>query len=312
MAKIPLERTIESAYRFGFTKFLSVLGVLWLPALIVCALAVGVVYLTWGDIAHWHSLRSMTVMTDDGRPSPETMEAIFLAVASVMRFASLIVLVALIARAMVTVGVLRKALGLHEGPVFVYFSLAAPVWRMVGAMILAMLIVFGVAIALSIAVAIVFGATAYVPEGAAWALRALAIVVAALWMIYMCFRLFFFLPAVVVAESRIGIGRAWSLGGGNFWRMFIVLIAVFLPIAIVGGIISNVLFGSLWWEQIRATILSGHAVPPREMLDAMMRGLRRIWPLYLVYEIVYITLLTGVGLGAIASAYQAVTTEEKA
>jgi hypothetical protein len=35
----------------------------------------------------------------------------------------LIALLLLIARAMVSVGVLRKALGLHEGPIFVYFSL---------------------------------------------------------------------------------------------------------------------------------------------------------------------------------------------
>ncbi|HVV64638.1 MAG TPA: hypothetical protein VHC42_04165 [Rhizomicrobium sp.] len=312
MAKIPLERTIESAYRFGFTKFLSVLGVLWLPMLIVCALIAGVFWLAWGDLAHLHALRDMTMVTEEGRPSPEMMGAIFTAVASVMRFAGLIFLVVLIARAMVAVGVLRKALGLHEGPVFAYFSLGAPVWRMIGAMILATLIVVGVGIAVSIAVAIVFAVSGYTPQAAVWPIRALAIVAAALWMVYMCFRLFFFLPPVVVAENSIGIGRAWALGGGNFWRMLIVFIAVFLPVVIVGGILSNALFGAFWWSQMREAILSGHPVPPDELVGMFVRGLKNVWPLYLVFEIVYITLLTGIGFGAIASAYRSVTSEEKA
>ena len=51
----------------------------------------------------------------------------------------------------------------------------------------------------------------------------LAGIVAVLWYIYAAVRLVFFLPAVVVAEEQIGLGRSWALGRGNFWRIIIVI-----------------------------------------------------------------------------------------
>lgn len=309
MAKIPLERTIESAYRFAFTKFLSVLGVIWLPLLAVCAIVVAVAYFTWGDISHLHDLsrQASSLSTADDEMTSQRLDALIAMAGAVARFGGLILLAVLLARAMVSVGVLRKALGLHEGPVFAYFSLGAPVWRMLGAMILATLAIAGVAIATCIAGGILYWASQFAPAGARGAIRALIVAVAILWMIYMTFRLVFFLPAVVVAENRIGLGRSWQLGGGNFWRIVLVLIAVMLPIAIVAGILSNAIFGAYWWMQIREAMTSGHPMPPDQLMAAVFRGLGAIWPAWVAFEVVYITLLTGLGLGAIAAAYQGVT-----
>jgi hypothetical protein len=314
MPKIPLERTIESAYRFAFTNFFSVLGVIWLPLVAVCTLVLGLLYLTWMDMANLHALHvyfeDMKSQSVDVTLSAHQVQMLATAIGGALRFAGLIGLVVLIARAMVTVGVLRKALGLHEGPIFVYFSLGAPLWRMIGAMVLAILVVIGVVVATCIAAGILVAAAGYAPYSVRGLLRGGIVVAAALWVIYMVFRLVFFLPAVVVAEDRIGLGRAWELGRGNFWRIIAVLIAVLLPIGIVSGIISAALFGAMWWNQIEATVFSGHPVPPDVLFGMFLRDLRNIWPIWVAYQLIYITLLTGLFLGAIAAAYKGITTSE--
>lgn len=55
-------------------------------------------------------------------------------------------------------------------------------------------------------------------------------------MIYGMVRLGFLLNPVVIAEERIGLKRAWQLGKGNFWRSFVVVLAIFLPLAVLEGI----------------------------------------------------------------------------
>ena len=44
MNKIPLESTIGSAYRFLFTRILSILGTLWLPLLVMAVLVMSILY----------------------------------------------------------------------------------------------------------------------------------------------------------------------------------------------------------------------------------------------------------------------------
>ncbi|HVU19762.1 MAG TPA: hypothetical protein VHE09_03460 [Rhizomicrobium sp.] len=312
MNKIPLERTIGSAYQFAFRNFLSVLGVLWLPAVVVCAVIAGVIYLTWGDISQLHSLSMQASSLTDSRDAltQQRLDALLAVAGSLGRFGGLIALLLLIARAMVSVGVLRKALGLHEGPIFVYFSLGAPVWRMVGAMILAVLAIVAVSIATCIVAGILYWACQFAPDSARSLLRGILIVVAALWIFYAIIRLVFFLPAVVVAENSIGLGRSWQLGGGNFWRIVAVLIAVLLPVAIVAGILSNSIFGAYWWMEFRQAVQSGQPIPPDQLFASLMRHIGQIWPVWVAFEVIYITLLTGLSLGAIAAAYTNVTRSE--
>ncbi len=241
MTKIPFEKTIETSYRFAFTNILSVLGVIWLPTLVFFAMLGGVLYLAWPEI---HALipPDLAVEPQNAEEAREKFGHVLTLFATFSRFAGVILLVGTVLRAMVIVGVLEKALGRRQGPVFVYFSLAAPVWRMVGALILAGIIIALTVALTCIAVGVAIWAAAQYAGGVAGLVKFVAVLAAMLWIVYMTFRLVFFLPAVVVAEERIGIGRAWELGGGNFWRILGVLFAVLLPIAIVAGIVSNALF----------------------------------------------------------------------
>jgi hypothetical protein len=310
MARIPLERTIESTYGFAFKKFFPVLGVLWLPTLVVGVLICGLVYVAWPDFQHLHELVSQTTQTDDENFSQQQFMALLQAMGDVWRFAGLFTLLAIVARAMISVGVIETALGRRTGPSFFYFSLGAPVWRLIGAYILAIvgLIVMGLLVGAAIGLAWV-GAEKFA-GGVVGLVKAVSGIAAFCWMIYASVRLVFFLPAVVVAEERIGLGRAWQLGGGNFWRIVGLVIAVLLPFAIVSWVVSRALFGGLWMADIQTAVLAGHHLQPKEVVDMILRDLRNIWPILVLYYIVYFTLQTGLSNGAVAAAYKAVTETE--
>jgi hypothetical protein len=275
--------------------------------MLILGCVVGAVgYLYWPDLAGIDP-NGFAAQPDGAKISPDNLQHLMRLATGFARFAGLIVLVSLIVRSMISVGVLRKALGLHEGPVFVYFSLGAPVWRMIAAMFLAVIIIVVVVLLSFAAVGIIaFAAGKFVPQ-AAGPIKAIAIIAAVLWCIYMSIRLVFFLPAVVVAEERIGLGRSWELGGGNFWRSVALLIAVTLPAAIVAGIVSRVLFGDLFLNLVLQAAHPNPAVTPHALLATMFQQVRDRLPIFLVFELAYVTLLTGLGLGAIAAAYQGVT-----
>lgn len=299
MAKIPLEKTIGATYSFAFSNVLSVFGVLWLPSLILAAMVGALLYYVVPDF------QFVDKAFLDQAKFDQLMEGAFV----MARFAGLIALVSLLVRAMVTVGVMEKALGRREGPVFVYFSLGAPVWRLIGAIILAVLVI-AAATALTViaAGASVMLAVHYAP-GIAGLVKVVAVCAAVAWVVYMSLRLTFFLPAVVVAEERIGLGRAWELGGGNFWRIVGLMLAVLLPVGIVSRIVAFALFGSVWLHSIRDAIHAHHGISPHEIADIVVQNIGPVWPAALVFAAIYLTLVTGLAVGAIGTAYKAVTAE---
>jgi len=61
----------------------------------------------------------------------------------------------------------------------------------------------------------------------------IAVAVAFCVYAYSVVRLVFLLNPVVVAQARIDLGRSWSLAGGNFWRIILVLLAVLMPVMAV-------------------------------------------------------------------------------
>jgi hypothetical protein len=252
VAKIPFEKTILSAYRFGFVGLPSVIGVAWLPLLVFFALCAGIVVLAWPEL---HAIIDADIRT----PVPgdealqEKVRVLTLLLSAFARYACLIAFAACLAA-------------------------AAAIWA----------------------------ADRYA-GGIAGLIKVLAVTGALVSIAYLALRVLFFLPAVVVAEKRIGIGRAWELGGGNVLRMFGVLVAVLLPVAIVTGIASNIVFGALWWSDLNAAMESGRALTLNDLIAMFLDRLRLIWPVLLAFEIAYLALLTGLALGAVAHAYEAVT-----
>jgi len=286
MNKIPVGDTISRSYGFAFSNILSIFGIAWLPHVILVAVAVGLVFLLAPNLPG---------MLMHGQFDP----IMFLHVSHIF---GLLGLLSFIVACMVTVGIQRKALGRHPRPVYVYFSLGAPVWRMAGSWFLAGLVIFFVALlCAAVAGAIWWAAETFLPKFDVL-IGTLAISAAVLWLIYMSVRLTFFLPAVVVAEERIGLGRAWELAKGNFWRIFITFIAVFLPAAIGFSIVSSALFGPFF---DMAHFHEG--MDFRETMDAVFQQMRVVGPLMILYQIIEQTAFLGLGNGMVANAYQAVT-----
>ncbi len=285
MNKIPVGETVSGAYNFAFAHILSVLGVFWLPYLLFAAIVAAAVHFLAPDLPNQilHGPYDLSLAM------------------SFRRISGIIILFGLIASAMVTVGLQRKALGLHPGPVFFYFSLGAPVWLLIGAYILAILvIIFVVALTIGLCVAIWFGAGNIGSPVAAGLVRAVAIIVGACWVIYLEVRLLFFLPAVVVAENSIGLGRSWVLAGGNFWRIIGVLFVIFVPVAIGFGMVSNALIGPF----IPMGFFMHPPADPHLFITTMMQQFRVIGPLYIVLALVERVVFWGLGNGAIATAYR--------
>ena len=285
MPKLPVGRTVEAAYRFAFKQFFAVLAIIWFPYLVLIAIVAALAMAMAPGLLH---------AAEAGTLPPS-------AIPGLAGLVLLSVLGLLVAGAMVRVGLMRRALGMQTGWIFVYFSFAAPVWRMLGAMILAMLVVVGIVLASAAAVGIVWGIThALLSEAVSGIATGIAAVIAALVYVYSAVRLVFFLPAVVVAEERIGLGRAWALGGGNFWRIIIVILAIFIPVMILFGAIGALL-GTMTFVPPVEPATFHEAI--KHMADQLASAIN---PLTILFEIAYITVLMGLGSGAVAGAYRAI------
>jgi hypothetical protein len=202
---------------------------------------------------------------------------------------------------MIQVGLLRKALGLHPGPVFIYFSLGSEVWRMIGAMLLLFVIMVGLAIGFVLAGFVVYG-IAHVAMGEPGSYWIAGLAAFVLWCgyIYSLVRVSYFVPVVVVAENHIGIGRAWALAGGNFWRIVAIFLVITLAVNIVASMVSSIFAPSFMMSFNQQS-------DPAEFLRHYMTYLTTFGPLLGIVYLLQTVLLYGLLVGAAANAYRAVT-----
>ena len=292
MQKIPLEKTIGAAYRFLFSNFLSILGTVWLPLLLTAAL-VGAAF--WailpagffqGGFEHFDKARAMALIP--------TLLAVY----------PLFVFVGLVLGAMIAVGVTRRALGMTHGPTLVYFSLGAPVWRMVGAHIL---FFFGYILFLAviggICVGVVAASTQLNSKLLAGLIDFVVIAGAVCFTLYAVVRVWFFLPAVVVAEERISFSRSWQLAGGNFWRIVLIALMVIIPVGFVGGMVSQIfVMGSMG-----STIQTMPEHPSPEQIAQFLRMFfSTMLPAIAISYVLQQIAIAGLWYGAVGFAYRAV------
>jgi hypothetical protein len=295
--KIPFERTIAGAYRFAFSNILSVIGVGWFPFLLYGVLAAGLVYLLWPVveglwIADQKTIDQAKLLTS----APQLAGAVVLLIGALV-----------LTQAMVTVGLLRKALGMHPGPVFVYFSLGGQVWRLIGSYLLMMLLIWGGALLVGAAVAAIAVLLGKVAEPAQAPVTGILIFCALLAYIYSIIRLSFFIPAVVVAENHIGLRRSWHLGGGNFWRIVGIMLIVSLPIQLAAQTITSTMLQLAMTPGL--TIQQGPMtdVESHKFFADLIAAARRIGPYVVLVQLLYLVLLSGLNAGAVANAYKAIT-----
>jgi hypothetical protein len=221
--KIPVGATIAHAYRFAFRQFLAIAGIMWASYALILLLA----FLSrdsFAALSQASATRNMALMQGHWAPLLLHFLVSFLLVFIQMT------------------GLTQFALGERRESPWFYFSLGRPVWRLVGAVFLAVLAIAAVAVCYGLAVLILGLIASLVLTSAAGKLVLAFLALLALLgfyggFIFLLIRFTFLLAPVTIAEQRISVFRAWSLTHRNFWRMFLIVLSLVLPmIAIqVGG-----------------------------------------------------------------------------
>jgi len=261
MDKIPVFGTIGRTVGFAFSRYLSLLGIVWLPFVVSCA----AIYFFFDPFIS--SIRQVVQRAQHHLPpTVDPFPPEFL------RWMGLLDILLLLVYAMIRVGVAKEALGLRKGPRFVYFWMGAAEFRVIGAyfILLALVYVSIIAILLASAIlgAIVYAAAtgaieqhAMPQETLGWltqAAVAFGLIVALVWC-YFAVRLSYFVVPVTVAERRFGILRSWELTRGNFWRIVAISIVIVIAYFVVEIIAMLFVFGpviahfGMWAAQLPAT-----------------------------------------------------------
>jgi hypothetical protein len=303
MKKIPVGATIARAYRFAFGDFFRILGVLW-PAML----------LMW--------LPSFLMRQQMMTLSMQMAARDYSGLREVWPLLLLFYVIAFILIFMQVIGIAQLALDRHKGPVWFYFSLGQPVWRLIGSFLLLIvaIIVGWLAVVLGmIIIGFVLGLIAKLVNNSIFGtgtaiLTGLAGIVLWCGYFYSLVRLTFLLTPVVAAEEEgFALARSWTLGKGNFWRMFAVLLAVFLPFLILEFVfLFEFMFKGVPFPPLHAsaaqTAAYQAAINARSMetMNALVHYWYVTYPLFIAIMVVFY----GSAVGAQCFAYRALKEDE--
>jgi len=302
MTKIPVGRTIARAYGFAFRDFFRILGVMWLP--------MAVIWLP--GLLMRQRMMSMQLQAASGNLSA------FREMWPILIPLYLVIFVLLFVQ---IVGIAKLALGIRRGPAWFYFSLGKPVWRLIGSLLLLMIamLVGWLAVLLGgVLIGFVLGLlTKAVNNILITGIVGVTTVVAmiALWCgyIYAVVRLTFFLIPVIAAEEEgFALARSWTLGLRNFWRAFVVLLAIVGPMIVLEVILAfGFMFRGVPFPKAPAdpaqTAAFQAAVNARML--AMTQGIYHYWYLTFPLFIAVMVVFYGAYVGAPCFAYRALTEE---
>jgi hypothetical protein len=287
MNKIPLGRTIGFAYRFTFDHLGTIIGLAWVPLVLIAILQ----FLPYAFGGNPHLAPDN--MTEAGQRALENLGSLLL-----------IFLLYSIAAVPVT----RQALGLREGPAIVHFALGPPEFRLFGAILLLMLVIICMTVGIGIGgmvLAAVVGAAAGKPSVVVL-LASLIIIAMFCALVFIASRLGFLLVPVTVAEQKISLGRGWTLTHRNFWRLFAVILATTIPIVVIN---FAIIVGIIGPHQFFAPLPWGDPQAMDAALRARFASLDQHMPLYLGLSLIIAPFTLGLNLGASAAAYRALASK---
>jgi hypothetical protein len=228
MNKIPVGQVISRAYAFTLGEIGTVIGLIWIPTVLVVV----------GSFLVQHMNAGQPMPDPAGPPQ---MPPNF-------GFSLLFAVVSLLLSAMIAVALTRQALGLRQGPAFAHVALGSEEFRVFGAFAILYLLIFLFALGIGIVAGIgsvtltmvMPGHTGAAASGAIIVVAALAGICA---LIYTAVRLSFLMVPAAVNEGEFGLTRSWQLTQGNFWRIVGIACGTLLPIGIVLLIAESVILG---------------------------------------------------------------------
>ena len=281
MTKIPVGDTIRHAYTFTFSELGTIIGLCWLP-LVLIAILQFLPYAFVGDPS------AAANATEQGRHGLENLAGS---------------LIMILLYAVAYVPVTQLALGRRKGPAVVHFALGLPEFRVFGALLLFFLVIFAMAVGIGLLGLLAGGVSVMTGKNpAAGLVLALVVLAALLGFLYAVVRLGFLIVPVTVAEEQVSLTRAWILTRGNFWRIFGVLMAVLLPIYLLhlAGLVALVGPG------LFAPLPANPAVA-EQVLATRFAMVGQHIPEYLGITLILAPFNIGLGIGAAVYAYKALS-----
>jgi hypothetical protein len=236
MNKIPVIQTIKESYRFTFGGLGTVIGLIWLPIIL---LTVGGYFITDQYISGMSGALQSGDLAQSG--------PLFLRLLSFG-------FVKIVLQAMIAVAIVHEILKPLKRPLFLRFGLGPSEFRVVGGYfgLIALMIVF-IVILVIVSMIIGFAIGAVLPAAGTAAgavmskpaagIAVLAGLIGCFALIYIFARLGFLLAPAAVTEGGFGLERSWQLTQGNFWRIFAIALATLVPIAIAAILIDVAVLG---------------------------------------------------------------------
>jgi hypothetical protein len=298
MAKIPVGATIAQAYRFAFGDFLKILGVMW-PSML----------LMW--------LPSLLMRKQMTALSAQMAARDYSSLRELWPLLLLFYLVALVLIIVQIVGIAQLALGRHKGPVWFYFELGKPVWRLIGSFLLLAFIISWIAAILGgFILGFVLALITKAMNSAVIAIGISVLAVIALFcaFIYCWVRLTFLLvPVVAAQEEGLALGRSWTLGLGNFWRMFAIFLASVGPFIVLEFVfVFGFMFKGIAFPPPHATAaqMAAYQAAMNARSAEMMNGVYSHWYIAYPLALVFVVVFYGLAVGAQCFAYRKLTEGE--
>lgn len=290
MTKIPVGATIAQAYRFAFAGIVNLIRVSWLPLAGIIIVMFAIVLPALSNL--------MDALSGQGAG---TSGAAFLRLLPAYLVMMLLFFVQIAAIA-------QSALGLPQSAGWLVFPFGKPLWRLIGAFLIFLLILVAISILLGVVMGLVIVAIGGNAAGAGHVvLIGLAVRLLAYALLAFLFvRLGFLLTPAAVEGPGLGLVRSWKLSRGRFWRLFAILLAVTLPFVVLEVAVL------VWFvphmpmpvagpdaAQYQATVL--------EWESALFARLQSHWPVTATLWGLATLILYGLLVGAQCFAYRRVT-----
>lgn len=295
MNKIPVAQTVAEAYRFTFVHLGKVIGLIWLP---IVVLTVGAYFVL---VPYYDQMAASMENGDIAQQGPMMVRMLAFELVGVVLFA------------VIAVAVTREILSPLKRPAFLRFGLGPAEFRVVGGFValLALVMVFTIAVVLvGVVAGVIVNALAPGAGQVAATQRVLGVtglfsLIGGLAMLFVLVRLSFLLVPAAVIEGKIGLERSWKLTKGNFWRILAIGLATMVPVAAVSLAVNIAILGPDFLNPHFE--LARDAAAQGRHMAAQMRLMSQHLPLLMGVGFLLAPFNYGLLLSPAAFAYQALT-----
>ena len=287
MKKIPVGQTIAEAYRFTFASLDRVIGVIWLPIII----------LTIGD--YFVAGPYLTGMANAMESGDAAQLLPLIAGQITYGFVQLVLIV------IIGVAITREILAPLQRPLFLRFSLGATELRVVAGIVGLYAMFFLVGFICMVLGMVLSGSVSLPAMAAGQRAIGVAALIALLlspFLIYTFVRLAYFIVPSVVLQGKFGLEHSWQLAKGNVGRIILIALAVGIPLLIVAVLLQAVVMGPEAFNS-QVDLFGDKAAQARQSAEHL-RLMAAHLPLLKGLEFVLAPFMYGLAFAAPAFAYK--------